>query len=201
MSKSWKLLIVSLVLCLFFTAGCAADGPDESRRYPVVLDVTNDEEYQWTYTIEDESVLTITKEEDSDEASPLGHSHIFGVQPLEVGQTTIHFAYGKSGDDDVLYNYSATYAVDKELFVDQVSQSGDYIALQKFMSLGEEKLQLEKPFSEYKMIFNDDVVNVGEDECSWLVVYDEGEMVASYAISNSNDHIYLNDDGERVLIK
>ena len=86
------------------------------------------------------------------------------------------------------------------LEIEQVSESGDYVALLKFLKLGEEKVGLEKSFKEYRFMFNDNVVNVEEDECDWLVVYEGSEIIASYAVSNSNDHIYINDDGNRVLI-
>ena len=195
MKKKMSTIIITLLLLLLM--GCGSSNND----YSITLQGMNDSAYQWNYIIEDDSILSI-KEVSHDEASELGNTYEFEVTALKQGTTCIYFDYKKDNDEEPLYDgYAVTLHVNNDLSIERSLESGNYIALQKFLAKGKEKLKLEKDFNKYLFIFNDNVVNIENDECAWLVVYEDNEIIASYGISNSNDHVYINEGEKRVLIQ
>ena len=200
MKKFTKLILVFMFVFMLF--GC-----NDVKYYEVSLDGYGISDYNWTYEIEDESILSIVEEkyygeESNDEIKGLGGQHVFKVMSLKEGKTRVNFNYTKAWDEnsEILYSYYIDFEVDKNLELKVVSESGNYISLMKFLSYNYEDLGLELDFNDYVFRFSNAVSD--SDEFDWLVVYDyEENYIDTYAISISNDKVYRSVDKEMVLVE
>lgn len=201
MKKFFKFLFI-LFFVLILTS-CGKKGEEKE----IILLGNDNSYYNWTYTIADESVISIVDEkyygeENSDEIEGLGGEYHFTIKSLKAGKTTINFSFVKSWDEtDELYNYYVDVLVNDDLEIEITKELGNYLSLMKFIKIDREILGLDKSFDEYMLYFSDDPVDYGEYECMRLSVYDyEGNPVAYYAISNSNNYVFKVIDEEYILL-
>lgn len=201
MNKLLKIFImISFVLLI---SACGKKGEEKE----IILFGSDENYYNWTYTIDDDSVLSMASEkyygdENSDDYSGLGGKYLFTIKALKKGETFIRFSYSKTWDEtDELYNYDIKVIVDKDLKITISNEMGSYLALLKFIDIDRDVLGLDKPFNEYVLYFSDDPVDYGEYECSRLSVYTLDDVpVGYYAISNSNDYVFKVVDEEYILL-
>jgi predicted secreted protein len=201
MKRLFKLVFIFVFI--FFLCSCGKKG----LKKDIVLLGNDDNYYNWIYSIEDKSIVSIVDEkyygeESNDEVNGLGGEYIFALQGLREGKTTIKFRFAKSWEEEEeLYNYYVDVLVDSDLNVEIVNEKGNYLYLMKFINIDKSILGLDKNFDEYMFYFSDDPVDYGEFECMPLSVYDyEGNAVGYYAISGSNNYVFKRQDGEYILL-
>ena len=195
-------IFLSLIF-IFILSGCQKHGVKQDIK---LLD-NNNSYYNWIYSIDDESIVKMVDEkyygeENNDEINGLGGEYIFTIQTLKPGKTRINFSYVISWDKtDEIYNYYIDVEVSEDLELKITYETGNYLALLKFLKLEKEVLGLNNTFDNYKFYFSDDPVNYKEYECYRLSVYDyEDNAIGYYAISSSNDYIFKVVDGEYILL-
>lgn len=198
-----KLRFAFILFFVFLISGCS-----DAKKYEVILEGSSSSYYNWSCEIEDSSVLSIVDEqyfgkEANDEISGLEGEYKFVFKPLKEGNVTVTFKYMRSWEeDDVLYEYVLKLNVDDKLRVTKVSESGNYLSLEKILTYDLEKLDLEKNFSEYKLIFDNNIVNIDGKECDFLTIYDYQDIIVGvFGISKNENTIYKMIDGEMVIVE
>lgn len=191
---------LSLFLIILIAMLTACKTKQEGEPFYITLNSYDNDNYEWTYYIEDEQVVKTDTPSYTKTSKVLGGEHIFKIVPLKEGQTTIHFEYKIKGDEDSIFDYSIKATVNNDLSLNIESTSGSYVAFLKIIDIDKEKLGLEKELYDYKVYFSDDVKNINDDECDWLVVYDKNEIVAAFAIANNSNNIYKLVNENYVLI-
>ena len=201
MKKVFKLFLV--ISFVFLITSCGKKGEEKE----IVLLGNDNNDYNWTYDIDDESIVGVVSEkyfgeENSDIEDGLGGKYLFTIQAKKEGDTIIHFNYLKTWDDsEELYGYDIKVSVDKDLNLSITKEFGTYFSLLKFIDVDRNLLGLDKPFDEYILQFGDEPVEFDEYECARLIVYlNEDNVVGYYAISLSSNHVFKIVDDEYILI-
>lgn len=201
MKKIYKFSVLFIFIFLLF--GC-----NKSSSYEVVLEGSSNSYYNWTYEIEDTSIVKVIDEkyfgqESEDNVDGLDGEYKFKFEALAPGKTKVNFKYARAWEEtDVLYEYSIELEVNDKLKINKVSESGNYLSLAKFLKYDIEKLGLSENFDEYKLIFDYNVVTIEEKECDFLTVYDYNEeIVGVYGISRVDSSIYKLDNNVMVVVE
>jgi predicted secreted protein len=192
-----------IVFLILFITSCGRDGEE----IEITLLGNDNNDYNWTYNIEDESIVSVVSEEyfgdeNSDYEDGLGGKYLFTIKAKKQGETIINFNYLRTWDDsEELYGYDVKVSVDQDLNLTINKESGTYFSLLKFIDIDRELLGLDKTFDEYIFQFGDDVVEFDEYECARLMVFlNEEDVVGYYAISLSSNHVFKIVDDEYILI-
>lgn len=201
MKKSIKFLV--MIFVLIFICACG-----KSSTYEVSLSGNSNSYYNWVYEIEDDTILKIEEEkyygdESKDEIKALGGNYIFKLKSLKTGKTKVSFFYKKTWEDkDILYKYIIEFEVDNNLKIEKLSESGNYLSLMKFFDYNKEKLGFEGDFTDYKLIFDKEIISIKDDECHLLNIYDyNNSLINVYGISIKSNNIYKMVNGKLELIK
>lgn len=201
MKNIYKFTILFIFVLLLF--GC-----NKKSTYEVVLEGSSNSYYNWTYEIEDSTILKVIDEnyygqEGDDETKGLDGEYRFKFEALAVGKTTVVFKYSRAWEEkDVLYEYIIELEVDDNFKIKKVSESGNYLELVKFLKYDTDKLGLTEDFSDYKLIFDNNIVTIEDKECEFLTVYDyNDEIVGVYGISKVDSSIYKLDNNVMVIVE
>lgn len=200
MKKNIKFIL--MIFGLIFVCACG-----KSSVYELSLSGNSNSYYNWVYEIEDDTILKIDDEkyygdEAKDEIKGLGGNYVFKLKSLKVGKTKVTFYYKKMWEDeDTLYKYVIEFEVDKKLNIEKVSESGNYLALIKFLNYDKEKLGFDGDYVDYKLIFDKEIISLKDDECYLLNIYDyNNTLINVYGISTKNNNVYkmVNDNLELI---
>ena len=195
----YSILFVFVLLLL----GCA-----KKSTYEVVLEGSSNSYYNWFYEIEDSSILKVVDEkyfgqEGEDSFKGLDGEYKFKFEALSPGKTIVNFKYARAWEEkDILYEYSVEFEVTDKLKINKVSESGNYLSLVKFLEYDKSKLGLTEEFSDYKLIFDNNVVTIEDKECDFLTVYDyNDDIVGVYGISKDDSTVYKLVDDVMVVVE
>ncbi|MBQ7105574.1 MAG: protease inhibitor I42 family protein [Bacilli bacterium] len=199
--KRCKYLIILFLLII--VTGCS-----DSSKYEVLLEGSSNSYYNWSYEIEDDSIIKIVDEsyygkEADDEIVGLEGEYKFVFEALKAGETTIKFKYMRTWEqEDVLYEYVISLNVNDKLKISKKNESGNYLSLEKILTYDLDKLGLDKNFSEYKLIFDNNIVSIEGKECDFLTVYDYQDMIINvYGIARNENIVYKMVDGKMQIIE
>ena len=194
--------------CILFIFILLLCGCNKSSTYEVTLQGSSNSYYNWTYVIEDSSILKVVDEkyfgqESEDSVKGFDGEYKFNFEALTPGKTKVNFKYARAWENtDILYEYTIELEVDNKLKINKVSESGNYLSLVKFFNYDIEKLGLLEDFNEYKLIFDNNVVTIEEKECDFLTVYDYNEeIVGVYGISLTDSSIYKLENNIMVIVE
>lgn len=199
--RQCKYLIILFLLII--VTGCS-----NSSKYEVVLEGSSNSYYNWSYEIEDDSIIKVVDEsyygkETEDEIIGLEGEYKFVFEALKSGDTTIKFKYMRTWEqEDVLYEYVVSLSVNDKLKISKKKETGNYLSLEKILAYDLDKLGLDKNFNEYKLIFDNNVVSIEGKECDFLTVYDYQDMIINvYGIARNENVIYKMVDGKMQIIE
>ncbi len=199
--KRCKYLIILFLLIII--TGCS-----DPSKYEVLLEGSSNSYYNWSYEIEDDSIIKIVDEsyygkETDDEIVGLEGEYKFVFEALKPGETTIKFKYMRTWEqEDVLYEYVISLNVNDKLKISKKNESGNYLSLEKILTYDLDKLGLDKNFSEYKLIFDNNIVSIEGKECDFLTVYDYQDMIINvYGIARNENIVYKMVDGKMQIIE
>lgn len=180
-----KKLLLSFFICICLI-GCTKKF--EGKEIEIELTNLIVDEYKWEYKIENNVLENISG---------------FNFKALKKGEETIIFKY--SNDSNVLYDAIYKLNVDEKGEVKIIEKTGNYFALERFLTFKKEDLDLPASPSDYLIIFDDNKITYNNEECYRLNTFvDLGQRkynMGSFLISIDYKNVYKIIDGEYKLIE
>ncbi len=119
---------ILLLISCFLLFGCS-----KKENLEIVLEGNPTTGYEWTYQIEDESILVIDStnyEEDNTEEEIVGSGgkYTYNFKAVGEGETKITFNYERSFEDvEPIYKLTYTVSVNENNKIEGVSMQGNYL--------------------------------------------------------------------------